>query len=79
MLVSVDTPSYGIVVEPVTIVAIKSRSEMLFLVDGVVRAEINVISFDSPNVVGATSIDDINGPNYELISAGKSNLSERGE
>jgi hypothetical protein len=78
-LVSVDTPSYGIVVEPVTIVGIKSRSEMLFLVDGVVRAEINVIAFDSPNVVGATRIDDISGPNYELISASKSNHSGRSE
>ena len=78
-LVSVDTPSYGIAVEPPTIVGIKSRSEMLFRVSGVVSAEINVIAFDSPNVVGATRIDDIGGPNRELISAGKSDHSERGE
>jgi len=71
-LVSVDTPSYGIAVEPVTVVGIKSHSEMLIRVVGVVRAEVNVFVFDSPNFVGATCIDDIDGPNCELIIAGKS-------
>lgn len=71
-LVSVYTPAGGIAVEPVTVVAIKGRSEVLVLVVRVVRAEINVIAFDSPNVVGATRIDDIDGPDYQLISATKS-------
>ena len=69
-LISVDTPSGCIAVQPVTIVAIKSRSEELVPVIGFVRAEIDVIAFDSPNVVGVTRIDDIDGPNYEHINAG---------